>query len=158
MRHQSERWPGAKGELLLMPCIDDREAFLQQANIAVLSTVDAEGRPHAAPVWYLYDDGVFVVSSDVGSQKHKNIQSNANICLTIDKRDLPYFAVMAHGRAEIGPGFSDEERLRLSIRYLGEQLGQAYAAQTRVFEDSLSIRLRPAKVIEYHGRAARAVS
>ena len=140
-----------------MPCVEDREAFLQEANVAVLSTVDARGRPHAAPVWYLYEDGVFIVSTDRGSRKHKNIAANPNICLTIDKRDLPYFAVMAHGRAEIGPMFSPEERLWLAIRYLGDRRGHAYVEHTKS-EDSITVRLRPDKVIEYHGRFARAAN
>ena len=47
---------------------DERETFLRQANVAVLGTVDVRGRPHAAPVWYLYD-GVFRISTSDGSQK-----------------------------------------------------------------------------------------
>ena len=140
-----------------MPCVDDREAFLQQANIAVLSTVDAQRRPHAAPVWYLYDNGVFTISTGSGSQKHKNISANPNICLTIDKRDLPYYAVMVHGRAEIGASLSDDDRLRLAVRYLGDRIGRAYVEHTQG-ENSISILLRPANVIDYHGRAARTVT
>jgi len=138
-----------------MPCVDDREAFLQQANVAVLTTTDAKGRPHGAPVWYLYDDGAFVISTGRGSRKHKNLQTNPNVCLVIDKRDLPYYAVMVHGRVELEIGFSDPDRLRLAVRYLGEKLGQAYAGRTQVFEDSVTIRLRPERIVEYHGRAGR---
>ena len=137
-----------------MPCVDDREAFLQQANIAVLATVDADGRPHAAPVWYFYEDGVFTISTDSHSRKHKNIAANPNIALTIDKRDLPYYAVMLHGRAELGPMFSPQERLRLAIRYLGDERGRRYVELTKS-ENSITIRLRPTKVVDYHGRFAQ---
>ena len=41
---------------------DFREEFLAGANVAILGTVDAKGRPHATPVWYLYDDGAFRIS------------------------------------------------------------------------------------------------
>ena len=136
-----------------MPCVEDREAFLQKPNVAVLSTVDSAGRPHAAPVWYLYEDGVFVISTGIGSQKHKNVLANPNVCLTIDKRDLPYYAVMVHGRAEIGPQFTPEERLRLAVRYLGDRLGRAYVE--RGGDNGISVRLRPERVLDYHGRAAR---
>jgi PPOX class probable F420-dependent enzyme len=134
-----------------MSCIDDREAFLQEANIAVLATADGQGRPHAAPVWYFYEDGVFTISTDRHSRKHKNISANPNIALTIDKRDLPYFAVIAQGRAELGPMFTPDERLRLAVRYLGEERGKRYVEHTKS-EDSITIRLRPAKLVEYHGR------
>src|SRR3990172_9547146 len=137
-----------------MPCVTDREAFLQEANVAVLATVDGKGRPHAAPVWYHYDNGVFTISAGRGSQKHRNLEANPEVKLVVDRRTLPYFAVMAHGRVEIGPPLSDDDRLRLAVRYLGEEFGRAYVARTSG-EDSVSVRLRPRKVIEYHGRAGR---
>ena len=132
----------------------DREAFLREANIAVLSTVDASCRPHGAPVWYLYDDGVFTISTGRGSQKHRNIGRNPEISLVIDSRTLPYYAVMISGRAEIGAPLSSDERLRLAVRYLGEELGRRYIEMTRG-EDSISLRIQPRKVIEFDGRAGR---
>jgi PPOX class probable F420-dependent enzyme len=127
---------------------DEREAFLREANVAVLSTVDSRGRPNAAPVWYLYDDGVFRISTGDGSQKHRNILANPNISLVIDQRTLPYYAVMVQGTADIVPAFSDEDSLRLAVRYLGENLGPRYAERTDA-EASVSLTIRPRKVIVY---------
>jgi len=137
-----------------MTCVPDREAFLREPNVAVLATVDSKGRPHAAPVWYLYENGELVISTGRGSQKHRNIEANPNVTLVIEKRTLPYFAAMAHGRAEIGPPFSQEDRLRMAVRYLGEERGRRYVERTQG-EDSISVRLRPQKVIDFHGRAGR---
>lgn len=135
-----------------MPSTRDRDAFLQEANVAVLATVDSRGRPHAAPVWYLYDDGVFVISTGRGSQKHRNLEANPEVTLVVDRRTLPYFAVMARGRVEIGPPLSDDDRLRLAVRYLGQEIGRGYVAQT-AGEDSITVRLRPRKVIEFDAAA-----
>src|SRR3990172_7428877 len=132
----------------------EREAFLKQPNVAVLATVDRRGRAHAAPVWYLYEDGAFVMSTGRGSQKHRNIEVNREVTLVVDRRALPYYAVMARGRAEIGPQLSDEERLRMYVRYLGEEMGRGYVSRGSG-EDSVSIRLTPRRFIEYHGRAGR---
>ena len=123
------------------------EAFLNEPNVAVLATVDAKGRAHAAPIWYLYDDGVFIMSTGRGSQKARNIEANPDVTLVVDRRTLPYYAAMAQGRAEIVPGFSDEDRRRMAIRYLGEELAEAYLATSA--GDSVTIRLRPRKVIEF---------
>lgn len=133
---------------------DDLEQFLAGAHVAVLASVDRKGRAHAAPVWYLYEDGVFIVSTGRGSQKHRNVETNPEVTLVVDQREVPYYAVMARGRAEIGPPLTDEERLRLATRYLGEQVGRAYVARTEG-EGSITIRLRPRRLIEYHGRAGR---
>jgi PPOX class probable F420-dependent enzyme len=137
-----------------MSCVADREEFLKQPNLAVLTTVDAKGRPHGAPIWYLYDEGVFVISTGRGSQKHKNLTANPNVCLVIDKRSLPYFVVMAHGRVEIGAPLSSDDRLRMAVRYLGEEVGRRYVERTSE-EDSITVRLRPRRIVEYHGRAGR---
>ncbi|MGB2695250.1 MAG: PPOX class F420-dependent oxidoreductase [Dehalococcoidia bacterium] len=130
----------------------EQEAFLKEPNVAVLTTVDAKGSPHAAPIWYLYDDGVILISTGRGSQKHRNIERNPNVALVVDQRTLPYYALMLHGEAEVGSGFSPEDRLRLAVRYLGDELGRAYVARTSA-ENSVTLRLRPRKIIEYNGRA-----
>lgn len=133
---------------------DASKEFLKEPNVAVLTTVDAKGRPHAAPVWYLYDDGVIVMSTGRGSQKHRNIERNSNVALVVDQRTLPYYALMVHGEVEVGPRFSDDDRRRLAERYLGEEIARAYLART-TGEDSVSLRLRPRKIIEFNGRAGR---
>ena len=131
-----------------------REQFLKEPNVAVLATVDAKGRAHAAPIWYLYEDGVLIMSTGRGSQKHRNVEAHPNVTLVVDRRTLPYYAVMARGRAEIGPPLTEDERLRMAVRYLGEEMGRAYVAR-RSGGDSVTIRLRPRKLIEYKGVAGR---
>ena len=132
----------------------DVQEFLKEANVAVLATVDGQGRPHAAPIWYLYEDGIFVMSTGRGSQKHRNIERNQHVTLVADRRTLPYFAAMVSGRAEIGPPLSDAKRLELATRYLGGEMGRAYVARTEA-GSSVTIRLRPEKVIEFNGQAGR---
>ena len=136
---------------------DDREELLNQPNVAVLATVGPGGRAHAAPIWYLYEDGVFVMSTGRGSRKHRNVEKNPEVTLVVDRRTLPYYAVMAQGAAEIGPPLSEESRLKMAVRYLGEEMGQAYIAR-RSGGDSVTIRLRPRRLIEYHGVAGRSES
>ena len=131
----------------------ERDQFLKEPNVAVLATVGPAGA-HAVPIWYLYEDGEFLMSTGRGSQKHRDLKRNPNVTLVVDRRTLPYYAVMARGTAEVGPQLSDEERLRMYVRYLGEEMGRAYVARGSG-DDSVSIRLRPRKFIEYHGRAGR---
>ncbi len=135
----------------------EREEFLKEANVAVLASVDGRGRAHAAPIWYLYEDGVLIMSTGRGSQKHRNVEERPEITLVVDRRSLPYYAVMAQGRAEIGPRLVDEERRRMATRYLGEELARAYLERVSG-EGSVTIRLRPRKLIEFNGRAGRAES
>jgi hypothetical protein len=61
---------------------------------------------------------------------------------------------MAQGQAEIGPPLKPDEQRRIAARYLNERQLEAYLARRRGGE-SVSIRLRPRKLIEYHGVAGR---
>jgi len=130
------------------------EEFLAAANVAILATVDRKGRAHAAPIWYLYEDGVLIISTGRGSQKHRNIEANPEVTVVVDRRTLPYYAVMVRGRAEIGAPLSDEQRLETATRYLGEVVGRRYVERT-AGSDSITIRLKPRKVIAYEGQAGR---
>jgi PPOX class probable F420-dependent enzyme len=136
---------------------DNREQFLQQAHLAVLATLGPGQRLHAMPVWYLYEDGMFIILTGRGSQKHRNIERHKDVTLVIDRRDLPYYAVMVQGTATIGPTPSPELRQRLAVRYLGAERGAAYTAR-RLDADSVTIQVRPEKFVEYHGVAGWAQS
>lgn len=132
----------------------DRDKFFGEANVAILATTGPGQRPHAMPIWYLYEDGHFIMSAGPNSQKVRNVERQGEATLAIDRRELPYYAVMVRGSAEIGPPFSDDMRLRLAIRYLGDERGREYAA-SRKGASSISIHLQPEHVIEYRGRAGR---
>ncbi len=133
---------------------EERDAFLAELNVAVLATVDRSGRAHGAPIWYVYDEGVFVMSTGRGSQKHRNIEANPEVTLVVDRRTLPYYAVMARGPVEIGPPLSHDDRLRIVRRYLDENQIRRYMERTGG-DDSVSLRLKPRKLIEFFGRAGR---
>lgn len=128
----------------------EREHFLRQPHLAVLATIDADGRPHAMPIWYLYEGGLFLMSAGRNSRKHRNVTRNPLATLVIDQRTLPYRAVMVQGTVEIGPRLDLDARLRLAKRYLGDEQGQVYV-ESHLDEDSITLRLRPERVVEYHG-------
>src|SRR3970040_77731 len=97
----------------------EREEFLKQANVAILATVGPAGA-HAVPIWYLYEDGVFLMSTGRGPKKHRDLERTPNVTLVADRRTLPYYAVMARGTVEIGPGLDLATRRRIAGRYLTE--------------------------------------
>ena len=132
----------------------DLEQLYAEPNVGVLATVGPGERAHAMPIWYLYEDGVFVMIAGGSSQKVRNIQRHGDASLVIDRRELPYHAAMVRGRAILGPPPSEELRLRMAVRYLGEERGRAYHARTTA-DTSVTITLHPDNVIEFEGSAGR---
>ena len=42
---------------------DDREEFLKQQNVAILATIGPGRKPHAMPIWHIYEEGYIVMSA-----------------------------------------------------------------------------------------------
>ena len=130
----------------------DLEALYSEPNLGVLATVNPDGQAHGMPIWYLYENGVFIISAGSKAQKIRNIERQGKATLIIDRRHPPYHAAMIQGRADLGPPLDHETRLRLASRYLGGERGRAYTAQSDG-ADSATITLHPDKVIEFKGSA-----
>ena len=41
---------------------DERDAFLTELRIGRLATMRDDGWPHLTPIWYVWDDGRFLLS------------------------------------------------------------------------------------------------
>ena len=121
--------------------------FLSEPNICVFATSDARGRPHAVPVWYLYEEGEIWVMMGKGSKKHRNLIENPQVSLSFDQRTPPYFAMMIGGPVEVGEA-TFEELLRIAVKYQGEEEGKAYAESLNP-HDMVVVRLKSGRVVEH---------
>ncbi len=107
---------------------DHRDEFLSQANTAILATVDAKGRPHAVPVWYLWDGKVFEIIGGTNSAKMRHIEQNGRAALCVDKRGKGAFHVTAEGPCELGGTATKEWRLKLHTHYRGADVAERVVA------------------------------
>ncbi len=83
---------------------------LNRARIAVLSTVRPDGRPHAMPLWGLWLDDVYCLSTAITSVKPNNLRANDRCVITAEDGDD---AVIVEGRAELSDlptGFTEAYR------------------------------------------------
>ena len=131
------------------------EEFLKKVQVGVLSTVDTKGRPHSIPMWCLYEDGEFVMSTGLGSQKYKNIKNNENVMLVFDQRETPYYAVMVRGIARVETVHSIATIKGIATAYLGEEGANKYLGGRPDDAESATIRVKPTRFIEYHGLSGR---
>lgn len=120
--------------------------FVEKARIATLASLRADGSPHTSPVWYRYEDGVFKVLIDRGSQKHRNIERDPRVELCIDDRERPPFhTVIVRGRAELREPPGAAWRRALAVHYLGEDGGKRYVESTPS-GDAVLVVLAPERV------------
>jgi PPOX class probable F420-dependent enzyme len=122
----------APGGIDAMPGkINDKELaeLLATPEIAVLCTVDGEGRPEGSPIWFEAAGGKVFVHVDRRSKKARNVRTNPNVSLTVDTRTAPYRGAVLRGTAREIPS-DDGIRRRTAIRYLGPDTAAAYLAMT----------------------------
>jgi hypothetical protein len=76
--------PGTKRKFLAWSFADTR---LRRAHNYWLCTTRPDGRPHAAPVWGLWEKGAFVFSTDPSSRKARNIAARASAVVHLESGD-----------------------------------------------------------------------
>lgn len=75
--------------------------------IATFVTVDEQGKPHAVPVWFTYDNKKLHVQTDRSSVKVRNVQSNPYVAMAV--YNMHDEAVCVQGKAQL---LSDEKEFR----------------------------------------------
>jgi PPOX class probable F420-dependent enzyme len=116
------------------------------ARPAVLATVRADGRAHAAPVWIdLDDDGTVVFTTHVDSVKGRNLARTGRATLVVDDDQPPFSFVVLEGPVEIvddDPTALLHWSTRIGGRYMGPELADAYGRRNAA-PGELIVRLRP---------------
>ena len=136
-----------------MPALsqDDLRNFLTSGNhIMKLATLTSEGWPSVNPVWYHYEDGVFLVAGRRKAAWVENIRSDRRVSACIDTCDAPYTRVLVEAEAVIADDawFGDWESW--AIRYLGQEAGHRYYEETKSTPRAL-VRITPRKVMTWGG-------
>ncbi|MDP9237404.1 MAG: PPOX class F420-dependent oxidoreductase [Chloroflexota bacterium] len=119
--------------------------FVEKPRIGRLATVRRDGSPHVAPVWYRFDAGAFLVLTERGSQKHRNIERDPRVEFCIDDERPPYHTVLVHARVTVEEAPGREWREALAIHYLGEEAGRRYIAEN-MHPNDVMLRIAPEKV------------
>jgi len=120
---------------------DEREAFLADLHVGILS-IQRDGKgPLALPIWYRYEDGVVMIWMNGDSVKAKLLRRHGRASMTVQDESPPYRYVMVEGPVTVDR--SDRDILPVAVRYLGEEMGRGYAAHNPSSESSAIARLTP---------------
>ena len=139
------------------------ERFLAKPRVAVLSWIAPKGEVAATPIWFRYQDGVFLLHTSHPSPKTRAILKNDGVALLIQDTAPPYRYVSVRGRARILFGRESARRRyeQDALRYYGKLTGKLYLrygeqlvdAQPHAMEEVL-IEVTPTKLVAMNGTAA----
>jgi PPOX class probable F420-dependent enzyme len=91
----------------------------------VIATLQANGGPHTAATWYIWDNGRVLVNMDESRKRLQHLRRDPRVSITVVGRDEWYRHVTLRGRAaSIEPDAQLEDIDRLSRHYLGNPYGQ----------------------------------
>lgn len=79
-------------------------AFLEEANLARLGTIDAMGDPHVVPVWFAWDGTRFLVGADAADHKVANLRRSGRASLEIDSDLRRKRGILVRGAASLAEG------------------------------------------------------
>jgi PPOX class probable F420-dependent enzyme len=123
----------------------ERQEFLAGLHVGVLGIERPDGPPLVLPVWYSYEPGGDVeVLTSGRSLKGRLAAAAGRASLCAQQEALPYKYVSVEGPVEIDDlrGQPHSAIEPMAIRYLGEEMGRAYAASSSS-TDEIRIRIRP---------------
>ena len=81
---------------------DERRAFLTEGTrTAKVATTRADGRPHAAPVWFVLDGDDVIFTTGEGTVKGRTLLRDPRVSVVVDSDKPPFAFVVIDGIAEI---------------------------------------------------------
>jgi general stress protein 26 len=101
---------------------------LERAHNYWVATASQEARPHAAPIWGLWNDGVFVFSTARGSRKGQNLLANPFAVVHLESGD----------EVVIFEGTVAEVKVRKELDILAAAYGEKYTLEIK-FDDPGSV-------------------
>jgi PPOX class probable F420-dependent enzyme len=119
-------------------------ALLEDAVVIWLTTVDAGRRPKASPVWFVVDDGEFLIYSLADTPRVRNIRTNPQVSLNLDSRDGGDVVVI-EGVARIVDGVSSVDHAAYQDKYRSRIADMGYTPAQFAAGYPTSIRVTPTR-------------
>ncbi len=125
----------------------EREAFLADLHVGVISVAEKDRGPLTAPIWYDYQpDGELWILTERSSRKGRLLEEAGRFSLVAQSETPPYKYVSVEGPIT-SIEVADEERDErpMAHRYLGQEFGDGYIEATRGDGDvdNILVKMRP---------------
>ena len=124
---------------------EQREQFLADLHVGVVSMNRKDHGPLSAPIWYDYKDGLVGFTTGQDSRKGKLMQMGDRISMVAQSEAAPYQYVSVEGPiVSRQQAVLDRDIRPMAIRYLGHEMGNAYADGS-THDGNVVVKMKPEK-------------
>ena len=96
-----------------------KELF-QKKNLVFIATINSDGSPQLTPVWGNCNDDHILINTAEGRLKHKNIQKDPRVAVSVTDNDNPLNMTTIKGKViQIIPDYDYAHANELTKQYLG---------------------------------------
>ncbi len=124
----------------------ERETYLADVHVGIISIPEDGRGPLTVPVWYAYEPGGELrVVTGRASRKGRLLSRARRFSLCVQSESPPYSYVSVEGPiVGIDPADVEQDLRPMARRYLGTEDGDAYVASSREEQtDNVLVRMRP---------------
>ncbi|MGW5113101.1 TIGR03667 family PPOX class F420-dependent oxidoreductase [Nocardia sp. NPDC004123] len=133
------------------PLIDSNTDFgvkvtehLVQDTIIWLTTVSPSGTPQPNPVWFQWDDGAFLLFTQPGTPKLRNIAANSRVSLNLNSTATGGDVIVFTGTARVDADGASAAELDAFVEKYTEGLVDIGMTREQFFADySVPVRVVP---------------
>ncbi|MQG76498.1 MAG: TIGR03618 family F420-dependent PPOX class oxidoreductase [SAR202 cluster bacterium] len=127
----------------------EMQAFLDEPRVGHMVTLQPDGSPQAAPIWYEYRDGKFLVWTDRFTRRFKNISGDPRVTMSIASDDQPYRYVTVEATVTIRETDIEATAISIATRYKGLESGTAFVEDYQKEGVSVLLILAPSKLVSW---------
>lgn len=131
---------------------DSHKDLLENAYIAVFTTVSPSNKPENTAVWFSWDGEYILINSKEGRRKPDNIRKNPNVAVTIlDPKD-PYHWIDIRGVVEEiipDPDYANINAHAKRYEGVDEYYGGYAPIERKGTEERIVFKIKPLRVIVY---------
>lgn len=112
-------------------------------NLVFVATLMKDGSPQLSPVWANYEDGHILINTAEGRTKHKNVQRDPRVAVSVVSKDNPLDMTTIRGKVkEIVPDYDYTHADKLTKQYMGKD----HYPFKRPDEKRIILKIKPERV------------
>jgi len=128
---------------------DELQAFLHEAPVARLGSLNPDGTVHLSALWFKYENGEILFGTQEITNKIRNLKQNPNVTVLIDIEGPPPKGVLIYGSAELVYENVEEKRVGIFEKYMPREHAEQLVKDLADHFEPVIICVKPKRTSSY---------